>query len=110
MAKPKKKASRALRPAPLKAAPLSGLARAAQVAPAPLYLPRPQGFLYPVALVLSAFQPVLGLTLAVLYARQEDRSARVFGYWCLALAALGWVLAAMTGALKSALGSGEWFV
>jgi hypothetical protein len=84
---------------------------AAQTAPAAfLSLPRPQGFWYALVLLLSALQPVLGLTLAVLYARQEDRSARVFGYWCLALGILGWTVAAMTGAAKAALGSGEWFV
>jgi hypothetical protein len=73
-------------------------------------LPRPQGLWYALALLLSAVKPVAGLTLAVLYAKQEDRAARNFGYWCLGLAILGWLVAAMTGAAKAALGSGEWFV
>ena len=76
----------------------------------PLSLPRMAGFWYAAALIFSLCSPVTGVTLAFLYARQEDASARSFGRWCFALAILGAVLSALGGAVKSALGSGEWFV
>jgi hypothetical protein len=84
---------------------------AAATAPLPpLTLPRPQGLWYALALLLSLVLPVAGFTLALFYARQEDRSARIFGYICLGLAVAGWMLSIMTGAVKTAMGSGEWFV
>ncbi len=61
-------------------------------------------------MLLSAVQPSAGLMLGLLYVRQDDRPARHFGRWCVAVAVAAWILAAATGAVKTALGSGEWFV
>ena len=77
---------------------------------ASLSLPRAAGFWYVAALIFSLCSPVAGLTLGFLYARQDDASARRFGRWCFALAIVGAILGALGGAVKSALGSGEWFV
>ena len=77
----------------------------------PVILPRPTTLWVISALILSLFQPVLGLGLGFLYAPQEDRAARNFGRWCLVAATVGWLLALMTGAVKTAMsGGGEWFI
>ena len=112
MEKPKKKPSRVRRPVPLSPAFVAVAVPAAGsvVTPNPLSLPRPQGLGYIVALFFCAIVPVFGLTLAFFYINQDDRSARNFGRFCLVLALLGWFVGMLSGALKAALGSGEWLV
>ena len=86
---------------------------AAAVAPAEapaLTLPRPNGLWSAAALLSSFCLPQVGLILGLLYAAQADRKARNFGRWCLVLAAVGAIVAAVTGAVRNALGSGEWLV
>lgn len=110
---PRPRPSRALLPAPgepgLKpaSAPVAPVPAASS---APLALPQPGGLWSLCAVLLSFFVPELGLLLGLLYATQEDLRARRFGRWCLALAALGFLVAAITGAVHSALGSGEWMI
>jgi hypothetical protein len=107
--------------APKKAIPRAKLLPAAGVIPpsvgaansqpaARIALPRLAGPWLILAFVVSFFAPIAGLTLGLLYAPQEDKAARNFGRWCLALAVLGWILAALTGAVRDAMGSGEWFI
>ena len=113
MAAAPKKSTRAKSPAPAAGVlpPLGGAAgsQPAEGGPAPA-LPRLSGPWLVSAFILSFFAPVAGLTLGLLYAPQEDKAARNFGRWCLGLAVLGWVLAALTGAVRDAMGSGEWFI
>lgn len=113
MAKPPKKAKPRSRsvvsavPAPAQPLPQP---QAAPAAPQPLALPRLAGFWSLVGILASFLAPGIGLTLGLLYAPQEDRQARNFGRWCLVAAALGWLVSALTGAVRTAMGNGEWFV
>ena len=59
--------------------------------------------LYP----LSLLQPAAGLTLAVLYLRQEDQAARRFGRNCLILGLLGMILSSFRPSSWDAVRSSE---
>ncbi len=112
MAKPPKKAKPRNRSV-VKAVAVPALAGPAPVAPEapkPLTLPRLVGFWSLVGILISFLAPGIGLTLGLLYAPQEDRQARNFGRWCLGAAALGWLVSALTGAVRTAMGNGAWFV
>ncbi len=99
----------ASRPA-LPPAPAPAIAPAAPSTPAPLGLPQPGGWWSAAALIFSFFLPEIGLVLALLYLRQSEPRARNFGRWCLLLSLLGWLSSVLTGALRSALGNGDWYV
>ena len=77
---------------------------------APLTLPEPGGLWSIASILFSFFMPELGLLLGLLYAGQSERSARNFGRWCIAVAVFGTIVSAVTGAVRTAMGSGEWFV
>ena len=81
-------------------------AAAAQALPA-LGLPYPSGWWRAACFILAFFQPWLGLALALLYWQGPDRRSRRFSRWCLVLAALGFFLSSMGGALWTGLENGE---
>jgi hypothetical protein len=76
--------------------------------PLPLSLPHPAGLWYWGGLFLSLISPFAGLTLGLLYARQEDREARSFGRWCVGAALCGCLLRALVAALSSAFSENDW--
>lgn len=77
---------------------------------AALTLPRPQGAWRVLAFILSVFQPVLGLMLALLYWKAAEAPVRRFSRICLGLAIIAWIVSGGFGALQSGLQSGEWFI